>query len=140
MSMSVYLAGRFSRKAELAGYAADLGSAGIACTSRWLTGVHDWTGAPDELIPIPEQGRFAQDDLDDIDRADVLIFFGDAPGSYGARGGACVELGYALGIGMPVIVVGAVQNVFCALPTVIRCATWGEAVAWLAMWREGRAA
>lgn len=135
-----YLAARFSRQHELAGYAAGLRELGIETTSRWLTGVHDWTGTPDHLIPIPDQGRFAQDDLDDIDRADVLVFFGGEPFEYGARGGACVEMGYALGIGMPVVVVGPVQNVFCALPDVIRCETWVEAVAVLTRWLEREAA
>lgn len=138
--LNVYLAARFSRKQELAGYAAGLRDLGIETTSRWLTGVHDWTGTPDELIPIPDQGRFAQDDLDDIDRADVLVFFGGELFEYGARGGACVEMGYALGIGMPVLVVGPVQNVFCALPDVIRCETWDDAVAVLTHWQERRAA
>ena len=53
---------------------------------------------------------------------------GDVPTNAGTRGGACVELGYALGIGLRVVVVGARQNVFCCLPCVTYCETWAEAL------------
>lgn len=130
--LKVYLASRFSRQSELRGHAADLRREGIACTSRWLTGVHNWSGTADQHIPHAEQARFAQDDLDDIDQANVLVVFGDPPGNTGARGGACVEVGYALGMGIPVIVVGFRQNVFYCLPQIIYCETWDAARVYVA--------
>ncbi len=73
--ITAYLASRFSRKEELRVYAQELQRSGVNVSSRWLTGQHDWTGTPDEHIPCAVQAEFAQQDLDDIDQANVLIFF-----------------------------------------------------------------
>lgn len=126
MIKSVYLAARFSRLPELNGYRAILEAEGIDVTSRWLLGGHEWTGTPDDEIPIDHLAGFAADDLADIDRADVVIAFTESPRSGPARGGRHFEAGYAYATGKPLIIVGHVENVFYALPDVIRCATWEE--------------
>jgi nucleoside 2-deoxyribosyltransferase len=134
--MKVYLAARFSRLPELNRYRAELEAAGITVTSRWLLGGHEWVGTPDEQIPRERLARFAAEDLEDIDAADVLLCFTESPRSGPARGGRHVEFGYALAKRKPVIVVGHIENVFYALPQVTHCETRAEALQllWNAEW------
>lgn len=124
--MRLYLAAKYSRRDELNRYAEDLRGLGHVVNCRWLS-EHDLpVGAP------PEGGlRFALDDIEDIRAADLLIAFTEEPGKPGAgrnRGGRHVELGIAIGRGMPVYVVGWRENVFCYLPEVIFFETWPEAL------------
>jgi len=125
MTLSVYLASRFSRLPELNRYRAELEDAGIAVTSRWLLGGHEWVGTPEEAIPRDHLARFATEDLEDIDAADVLVAFVDQPST---RGGLWTELGYAIGRGKPVIVIGQSPNIFTALPTLIHVESWASAL------------
>lgn len=122
--MKVYLAARFSRLAELNGYRAELEALGIEVTSRWLRGGHEWSGVPDHDIPIGAQARFAAEDLEDIDAADVVVCFTEAPGTGPARGGRHVEMGYAIARGKTVLIVGHRENVFCCLPSVAYTVGW----------------
>jgi nucleoside 2-deoxyribosyltransferase len=100
-------------------------------TSRWLDGTHE---ARDGNILADEESDLAEDaarqDLQDVDDADVLIFFSEA--AVAARGGRHVEFGYALAkshrTGYPVYVVGPVENIFHRLPGVEVFATWPEAL------------
>ena len=134
--MKLYLAARFSRLPELLGYKAELEADGFVVTSRWLLGGHEWVGTADEDIPVSELVRFAQDDLEDIDAADVIVCFTESPRSGPARGGRHVEAGYALAKGMPIIVVGHRENVFYCLPDVDFAETWEEAREWLRQCRD----
>lgn len=115
--ISVYLAGRYSRREELARVAADLRRDGIAVTSRWLDGSH--SPASDLGLSAAESERFAVEDLDDIDNADVLVWFAEPADNYGVRGGAVFEAGYAYGTGAPLVIVGHRQTVFSHLPDVV---------------------
>jgi hypothetical protein len=126
--MKVYLAARFSRLPELVSYASELEVEGIEVTSRWIRGGHEWVGTPDEEIPVPRLARFALDDLDDIEAADVLVCFTESPRSGPARGGRHVDFGYALARNMPIIVVGHRENVFYCLDNVLFCETWDAAL------------
>ena len=125
--MKVYLAARFSRLPELVQYADDLEAQGIAVTSRWLRGGHEWVGTPDEAIPVPRLARFAQDDLDDLDDADAIVCFTESPRSGPARGGRHVEAGYALATGKMMICVGHRENVFYCLPNFRFFDEWEDA-------------
>ena len=127
--MKVYLAARFSRLEELLGYKAELETHGIAVTSRWLLGGHEWVGVPDEEIPAEQNGVFARIDLDDIDAADMIVCFTEEPGSPYSRGGRHVEFGYALAKGKPPLLVGHLENIFCCLPEVGLVETWPDALA-----------
>lgn len=135
--LRVYFAGRFSRLPELLDHKHALEAAGaeagapIIVTSRWLLGGHEWVGVADEQIPLDEAARFAREDLDDLDAADVLVCFTEPPRTGPARGGRHVEAGYALHARKPILVVGHVENVFYALPLVIRFTAWAEAEDWL---------
>jgi Nucleoside 2-deoxyribosyltransferase len=96
-----YLAARFSRQEELQGYAEVIRAEGDEVTSRW----HD--GHQDHTLPRPWV-KYAQEDIDDLRRADVVIVF--AGGS--TKGGVHFECGLAYGIGKRILLVGEPENVF----------------------------
>ena len=126
--MKVYLASRFSRLPELNVCRTSLIDHGIEVTSRWLLGGHEWIGQPDDIIPPAINAQFAQEDLEDIDAADVIVCFTEVPGGGSARGGRHFEAGYAYAHRKPVIVVGHRENVFYCLTDVTYCRTWDEAL------------
>lgn len=115
--MNVYIAGRFSRQAELRGYADDLEEEyGIGCTSRWLTGEH---GVTDDADGFSQSDliRFAAEDLTDIRAADAFMLFTEYPDIGYTSGGRMVELGYALAHGKLIVIVGpTAENIFCHEP------------------------
>jgi hypothetical protein len=100
----IYLAGRYGRRPELGQVRRALEAFGYLVTSRWLDGHPDGDGNDE---------RWAREDLEDIDAAGILVCYAERPGQRGrARGGRHVELGYALGTGKRVILVGPRENVF----------------------------
>lgn len=113
----VYLAGPFSARESIAAHIADLRAIGYECRTRWLDGGHQ---PPDPSMPFVEPdpfaapSRFAGEDLEDIEVADLLIMFTPAAlGSTGGRrGGRHVETGYAMALRKPVVIVGQAENVF----------------------------
>jgi nucleoside 2-deoxyribosyltransferase len=120
--MKVYIAGRYSRRDELKSYALILSSLGIVTTSRWL----------DETNPLQtEMGddtdefyiAAAKVDLEDIDRADAVVFFSENPLVGIKRGGRHVEFGYAVGKNKQIFVIGPRENIFHYLPGVEH---WGS--------------
>ena len=125
--MKVYLAARFSRLPELLGYRAELEAQGIEVTSRWLLGGHEWEGTDDDALPQEVGARFAEDDIADINAADAIVCFTEAPRSGPSRGGRHIEAGYALAMGKILLLVGPRENVFYALPEFHHFATWPEA-------------
>lgn len=126
----VYLAARYSRREELRGYAAQLEELGLASVpARWLREEHDWDGED-----VEQAQGLALDDLEDVWRAHAVIVFTEEPGTY-RRAGSLVELGFALGKGKHVVIVGPAPNVFCTLASIERYATWPEAVEHLMRWR-----
>lgn len=140
---TVYLAARYSRRLELCGYRDVLTGLGIDVPARWLNGSHqiDDVGNPigeggealvehvrtEGLSPqaaAPLREKFALDDFEDVLAADILIAFTEVPRTSNSRGGRHVELGIALGAGIPVVVIGPRENVFCHLPQVQHFETW----------------
>lgn len=128
MKLTFYLAGRYSRKDELALVAEKietfseqslLGDAYdevvFRVNSRWLTGAHEWSGVFDDDIPMEVQNNFAREDLNDIANADVMICFTEPAGQGIARGGRHVEFGYAIAHNIPVIIIGPRENIFYSL-------------------------
>lgn len=127
---SIYLAGRHSRREELAAYAERLRELGHEVTARWLNGDHQ---ASDEQLSDPATHelaqRYAYEDLHDLSACDLAIFFSERPRSMSSRGGRHVELGWALAYGeMDIWLVGPVENVFHTLSAVRRFASWPEAL------------
>jgi hypothetical protein len=129
--MKVYLAARYGRRLEMVGVARELRVAGHVVTSRWINGsheMHDKTENPDNDLDRTQFGRmFAEDDIEDIEKAEALIAFTEAPeGGVGrGRGGRHVELGYMLCIvrnlapSRKIIVIGWRENVFCCMSQVV---------------------
>ena len=120
---AVYLAARYSRRGELAGYADELRALGFEVTSRWLLGGHQAENDDPERM-----AEFALDDHQDLLAADWVVSFTEEPRqSSTSRGGRHVEFGLAFGLGKRLVVVGWKENVFHALPSVEFCADWQEA-------------
>ena len=144
--MKIYLAARYSRRLELCGYREQLQALGHVVTSRWLDGSHQIS---DSGQPIGEHGEalaegddgsnseaaanlrtlFAQEDLEDVKAADLLVAFTEPPRSTASRGGRHVEFGVALGMGKLLLVIGYRENIFCWLPGVEFLPTWDCAMA-----------
>lgn len=73
---------------------------GIAVTSRWLK-------APDELCD-----EHARKDLEDVAAADVLFAWNPEGWEEKGTGGRHVEFGYALALGIPIVLAGERSNIF----------------------------
>jgi hypothetical protein len=150
--MKIYLAARYSRREELCVYRDQLRTLGHDVQARWLNGEHQLAndGAPigengealvegtlrsGERLSEHEQSaratelrsRFALDDWEDVNAAELVISFTEPPRSKANRGGRHVEYGIALANKIRVIVVGYRENIFHWLPQVEFFATWEEA-------------
>jgi len=117
--MKIYLASRYSRHIELQEIAKVLISHGHEITSRWLWGNHQ---IDDKGLSIEakrsERERFANEDYEDLMRAETVISFTEVPRSSNSRGGRHVEFGIALAFQKRCIVIGPRENVFHCLPKV----------------------
>lgn len=112
--MKVYLAGRYTRREELAGYIGILGESGYLVTSRWLVGhKQSWTGETNPLWTA-----FAMADFEDVDGAEMVISFTHPRGTLTTGGGRHAEFGYGYARGKQMIVIGERENVFHHLPGV----------------------
>jgi hypothetical protein len=79
---------------------------GIVVTSRWLRGDGD-------LSPT-----WARRDLGDVAAADVLVALNPPEWHERGTGGRHVELGFALAMWKPIVLVGEISNIFHRLPEV----------------------
>lgn len=131
MSRTFYLAARYSRREELCAYKADLEARGHRVPARWLLGEHQVHGLEaaravenDGPVPAAQAVLFAEDDIEDLLGADVMVNFTEAPRHGATRGGRHVEYGVALGLRRAgygrhqIYIVGPLENVFHALPEI----------------------
>ena len=118
MSLKVYLAARYSLKEQMRAYAAELRAEGIEVTSRWLDEAYSSNTYDDGKVPYNELVMFARVDLQDVEDADVLVFFAEDPENQPRRGGRHVEFGYALAENKTILVVGPIENIFHNLPEI----------------------
>jgi nucleoside 2-deoxyribosyltransferase len=121
--LAVYLAARYSRKLEIKEKSLELESLGINMTSRWL----DEEASPGSNLK--EVGddfcrEVAKQDIEDIDRADLVVLFSENPEEAFVRGGRHFEAGYAHGTKKPLIVLGPRENVFHYLNSVVLVDSW----------------
>lgn len=122
--MKVYLSARYDRRLDLVPLRDELLAEGFGSTSTWLCGNLDHSTATAELEEA------------DIRESDVVVAFSEEPVMYSdrpfaARGGRHVEVGMALALGIPVIVVGPAENIFHLLPEVTVVGSWFECKALL---------
>ena len=143
-----YLAARYSRREALVGYADLLRELCHEVTSRWLEGQHQADeleiAAAGHVHEVPEVARrFAEEDVEDVTFADVVVAFSEPPRSSSSRGGRHVEFGMALGWVLAgyrsldgrarrVVVIGQRENVFHCLREVTVFPDWSSFVDHLA--------
>ena len=108
--MKIYLAANYSTFPQMQEHAKTLEKDGHEVTSEWITGTHD----------KDDRAEYARIDLRDVDAAEAVIFFSEAPVGSRTRGGKHVEFGYALAKGKRVFIVGPRVNVFHHLPEIIQ--------------------
>lgn len=106
----VYLAARFEMREALGAWRDLFRTHGIDVTSRWIGGDHDTPRAGE--AEDAARRRFAEEDLDDIRVADCVVLLNPREHHRSGRGGRHVEVGYALALGKPIIIVGERENVF----------------------------
>jgi nucleoside 2-deoxyribosyltransferase len=108
--MKIYLASRFDRGHELRTYRDELRQIGLTVTSRWLDG----HGLDDQNAVYTDEtlATFALDDLEDIKQSQVMVAFTEQRSIGYMSGGRHVEAGYALALGIPLIIVGPAENIF----------------------------
>ena len=103
--MICYLAGKFRWRLVIRQVATKLETHGHTVIARWLHG-HDSPTSPEI------QARWAADDFEDINQCDAVVVFQFPCDEPEPSTGRHVELGYALGKGIPVILVGLPTSVF----------------------------
>lgn len=125
----IYLAGSFSRCAELNNYAQELRDLGYVVDCRWLNGSHQFHPGAEKVEAAtdmpPEAAAFALDDWEDLQNSGIVISFTGGPGST-KRGGRHVEFGMAIAYNKRPMLVGPRENVFHALPSVEQFYSWEE--------------
>jgi nucleoside 2-deoxyribosyltransferase len=124
--MNIYLAARYGRREELCGYSQELYTIGHDVVSRWIRYDHHAFDARFSQMNDDTRkcrfGDFAEIDISDIERSDVLIAFTEQPDTtiHGAsRGGRHVELGMAIALHKRVVIVGPLENAFCCLNDIV---------------------
>lgn len=122
--MKVYIAAPWVCRAEAGGFQDTLEAAGFEVTSHWIKG-HGADSCDGFSKTDDELRQEAQQDLDDLERADAFVIFNLKEKSEGKA----TELGYALAISKPVILVGErSRNVFYWLPDVLQVDNIEEAI------------
>ncbi len=123
--MKAYLAAQYARRDELREHKTILEPLGIEVTSRWLEEQEPLNSHMGEK-PDAWYVETATIDLEDVDRADAVIFFSENPRIGVPRGGRHVEFGYALGTNKVVYVIGPKENVFHYIERVYHFETLSE--------------
>ncbi len=113
-TIKVYLAADYRLKDELYILALILEAAGLEVTSRWIHAKEE----PITGLSLERRRECSVIDLEDIRAADVFVLVNPEEFAKSGTGGRHVELGYALGIGKPVVVFGERTNVFHSIPQV----------------------
>lgn len=119
--LKVYIASLYARRAEMETYAKLIKNAGYEVTSRWVFGGEE--GLTNEQIALL--------DLEDVDKADLVLSFTLPKQTPFIGGGRHVEFGYALAKGKQVVLIGDRENVFHDHPKVTQYPTIGH---WLNEW------
>jgi len=98
--MKIYIAAPYPQIDSARHMRDDLVARGYVVTARWL----------DERSILNDE--WAQNDLADLDAADVLVLINDDEWANRGTGGRHTELGYALALHMPVVLLGSRTQIF----------------------------
>jgi hypothetical protein len=85
--MRIYIAAKYGRRFELRDVAKRLRGYGHEVTSRWLDNGEEQSMTPTSAALM---------DIEDVERADTVLFIAEEVGSLNTGGGRYVELGWAL--------------------------------------------
>lgn len=116
---TIYIAAPFQNRDDARKKRDFLVGKGHVVTSRWI----DTPFQGDDTLTPEQRVAEARMDLEDISRADVFVVLTD-PRPIGV--GHHVEFGYALAIGLEMVVIGPSKSIFHDLAT--RYETWEEAL------------
>lgn len=114
--MRIYLASRYGRLEEMAGYARLLQEDGHEITSTWVWGNEE--GLSNEDI--------ADLDYTDVERSNLVVGFTDPYGSSNTGGARHFELGLGVAFGAATYIVGPREIVFHHLPEIEQFDTFDE--------------
>lgn len=122
--MIVYIAAPFELRKEAAQLRAQLDVVDIGCCSRWI-----------DLFGGQPATELAASDLADVREAHAVVLIN--PPSYANKGtgGRHVEIGFALALGITIVIHGVKSNIFHELPGVSVTQTVDELVAILRLQR-----
>lgn len=127
MINKIYLAACFEQQKEVCDKAVELEKLGFICTSSWRF-------EDGEIPPTPAHlNKCAMQDLKDLRDANYFVCLTDQSSQ---RGGKHVEFGYALALGMPILIVGRRENIFHSLLRIDFVETWSDALDLLLSWQE----
>lgn len=101
LPLSVYIAAPFQLRATAQLVRSGALSLGLISTARWLdVDLENWND------------EWARKDLDDLDRAQILLLVNPADWATEGTGGRHVELGYAIARRKTIVLLGARTNIF----------------------------
>lgn len=117
--MKVYIAARFSRRAEAYALAVGLIAHGheISCRGVMRHKTHTMPSGLSEQAEDAERQRYAMENVEDMRLADWCVSLTEQPRN-DSRGGRHVEFGYMLALGATMSVIGPRETVFHHLPHV----------------------
>lgn len=106
--MRIYLAALYSRREEMEEHANRIKQKGHEITARWVYGGEEGLSREDIALM----------DIEDVDRADIVISFTHPRGFLTPGGGRHVEFGYALAKNKKLVIIGHFENIFHHMPNV----------------------
>lgn len=124
---AIYIAARFVRQEEMRQYRDELVRMGFFVTSRWLDG-HKIPEGISEAEMNRMRIRLAQEDLEDVARADTVLLFTEAIQHEvkGGRGGRHFEAGYGFAMGKKLTIIGPTENIFYYAANIKRYFDWHD--------------
>ena len=115
--IKLYIASRFQDREDALALKERLQARGALVTSTWLTPLDGNNANMATLNGRYQECRArATCDLDDIVGSDAVVVMSPLKAHKSGTGGRHVELGFAVGVGKPVFLLGSRENVFHYLP------------------------
>lgn len=129
--MRIYIAASWKDRPTMRKLRSLLVADGHTVTSTWL----DWPEDNHGLSGWDSHQKSAMDDLSDIESANLVLISTRVPSS---RGGFHTELGYALGLGKMVAIIGPRPSNFFYHPAIMEFEDWPSVLVALKGLRDER--